>query len=69
MSFIVLPERLKSTQGESKTNAAGKGNPASRITIAVLRLSPPPAESPAITSFSGLVLGQVKLYRLQLHLQ
>lgn len=51
MSFIVFPERLKSTQGESKTNAAGKGKPASRKAITVLKLSPPPAESPAITSF------------------
>ncbi len=67
---MLLPERLKSTQGESKTNTAGKGNPASRIAIAVLRLSPPPAESPSdYEFFSGLVLGQVKLYRLQLHLQ
>lgn len=65
----MLPERFKSTQGESKTNAAGNGNPAFRIAIAVLKLSPPPAESPAITSFSDLVLEQVKLYKLQRHLQ
>ena len=46
-------EWVKSTHGEINTAPAGIGSPRSRMTVSNDKVSPPPAESPAITIFPG----------------
>lgn len=58
MSVLVLSitegnEWVRSTQGEIKTAPAGAGKPQSLMRVSRAKLSPPPAESPAMISFDG----------------
>ena len=49
------PPKLKSVNGEITTAPAGSGSPSSRSASRVDSVSPPPAESPAITMLFGSV--------------
>ena len=49
------PPKLKSVNGEMTTAPAGNGSPSSLSAIRVDNVSPPPAESPAITMLFGSV--------------
>jgi len=49
------PPKLKSVKGEITTAPPGSGSPSSRSASSVDSVSPPPAESPAITIDFGSV--------------